>query len=113
MLLELGKAGSFVLSIVSLYPVAISAFFVQGSRLEERVLMALYRVAIAGCVCFGSGLVFTWPSRSNPEAGQPLLSTLPVRMFLWSVTGIAVLFAISWYLTCAGPGGRRLNRDCL
>jgi hypothetical protein len=113
MLLELGKAGSFFLSLLSLYPVLVSAFFVQGSRWEERLMLALGKVVVAGCVCLASGLVFTWPSRGNPEAGKAITSTLPVKVFLWAAPGMMVLFLVSWYLMCAGGCLVSSSRDCL
>jgi hypothetical protein len=97
-LLELSKTLSFFLSLLSLCPVMVSAFFVPGSHWQERLEMAAFRVAFSACVCFASGLLFTWPSRSNPDAGQPLMSTLPVRVFLWALVGLAILFAVSWYI---------------
>lgn len=98
MLLELLKPASFLFSILSLYPVMMNAFFVPGTRWEERLELALLRVGFAACVCFASGLIYTWDSPSAPEPHEPLLSTLPVRMFLWTIAGVALLFALSWYL---------------
>ena len=98
MLLELARPISFLLSILSLYPVLMSAFFVPGTRWEERLAMAFVHVLVAACVCFASGLLYRWPSQGNAEAGQPLLSTLPMRLFLWALAGMALLFALSWYL---------------
>jgi hypothetical protein len=103
MLLELGKALSFFLSLLSLYPIAISAFFVPGSRWQERLLLVLPKIAIAACICLSSGLLFSWPSRSNPEAGRSLASTLPVRLFCWALAAAALLFAASWYVVWALP----------
>jgi hypothetical protein len=100
MLLELSKALSFLASIMSLYWVAVNAFFASGIRWEERLTIALAKLAIAACVCFCSGLVFCWPSRSNPDADQALTSTMPVQLFLWALGFIIVLFAASWYFTC-------------
>jgi hypothetical protein len=97
MLLELARTLSFFLSILSLYPVLVSAFFVPGSRWQERLEMALLYIALAACVCFVSGLLFSWPSAENPD-GERLMSTLPVRLFLWAMAGMAILFAVSWYL---------------
>jgi hypothetical protein len=98
MLLELGRMLSFVLSILSLYPVMMSAFFEPGSRWNERLTVILLNIALAACVCFSSGLLFSWPARTNPDAGQPLMSTLPVRLFFWAMAAMAILFAVSWYL---------------
>jgi hypothetical protein len=110
MLLELLRPLSFFLSMLSLYPVMLSAFFVPGSRWEERLEMTLLRVAFAACVCFTSGLLYVRHSPATNEPSEPLLSTLPVRMFLWALVGIAVLFVLSWYLdTYYVPMARR---DC-
>ncbi len=97
MLLELGRALSFFFSMLSLYPVLMSAFFVPGSRWQERLEMALLYIALAACACFFSGLLFARPSLDNP-GGESLMSTLPVRLFLWTTAGMAILFALSWYL---------------
>jgi hypothetical protein len=97
MLLEIGRALSFLLSILSLFPVLRSAFFVPGSHWQERLAMSLLYIALAACVCLASGLLFAWPSPANPH-GQSLTSTLPVRMLLCALGGMAVLFAVSLYL---------------
>jgi hypothetical protein len=97
MLLELGRPLSFFLSMLSLYPVLASAFFAPGQRWEERLLPAFLYVVLAGCTCLISGLLFSRPSPANPQ-GEPLMSTLPMRMFLWTMVGMALLFALSWYL---------------
>ena len=94
MLLELSKALSFVMSILSLYALLVSAFFVPGSRWEERLVGSLLRIGLAGCVCFASGLLF----RSTEPGEPPVTSTLPVRLFLWALAGMALLFLLSWYL---------------
>ncbi len=96
MLLELARPLSFFLSILSLYPVMLSAFFEPGTRWEERLEMALVRVGVAACVCFGSGMLYAW--RPGAGAGEPLLSTLPVRLFFWEMGGTVVLFVVSWWL---------------
>lgn len=97
MLLEIGKVLSFILSLLSLYPIVLSAFFVPGTRWEERLALSLARIAMAGCICFASGLLFSWPPRADRQ-GEPLMRTLPVQMFLWTLAGVAVLFLLSWYL---------------
>ena len=101
-MLELGKAACFFLCILSLYETAIHAFFVPGARWEERMLLALFRLGWAAYVCVMSGLLFRIPLRSNPDRGQRLIATLPVRLFLWSSACIAVLFFSSWYLAVLG-----------
>jgi hypothetical protein len=97
MLLELSQLVSFLLSILSLYWVTISAFFVPGSRWQERLTVALLRLALSACICFFSGLLFSWPSRARRQR-PTLVSTLPVQLFFWALAGIAVLFFSSWYI---------------
>jgi hypothetical protein len=98
MALELGKALTFFLSLLSLFPVLLSAFFIPGTNWQQRLALSLIKAVIAGCICFASGLLFTWPSSSNPQSSQPLTSTLPVRLFLWALVSMAILFAASWFL---------------
>jgi len=98
MLLELARPLSFFLSMLSLYPVLASAFFVPGSRWEERLEMALLRAAMAACICFSSGLLYAWHTRTDPEAAEPFLATLPVRVFFWAIAGMAILFVLTWWL---------------
>lgn len=97
MLLEIGKALSFILSILSLYPIVLSAFFVPGIHWEDRLSLALVKIAMAGCICFASGLLFCRPPRAGCK-GEPLMRTLPVQIFMWTLAGVAVLFLLSWYL---------------
>lgn len=97
-MLELAKAISLLVSILSLYWVAISAFFVPGSQWHDRLWIAGLKLLAAAAICFYSGMIFSWPSRTNPTAFQRLTSTTPVRLFFWALAGIAVLFALSWYL---------------
>ena len=97
-LLEIGKALSFFMSILSLCALMASAFFVPGSRWEERLFGSLLRIALAGCVCFASGLIFQWAGRSVEHVDAPVMWTLPVKLYFWALTGMAVLFVLSWYL---------------
>ena len=99
MFLDLTKALSFFACIMVIYHAAINTFFVPGAKWEERLTLALLKLALAACVCFLSGMLFTWPTRTNPDRGLALTSTLPVRFFFWSAAGIAVLFCCSWYFT--------------
>jgi hypothetical protein len=97
-LLDLGKALSFILSILSLYAVLESAFFVPGSDWLERLNLSLLRIAIAACVCFASGILFALPRPNHAESDMPITSTLPVQMFFWAMAAVAILSAVSWYL---------------
>jgi hypothetical protein len=109
MLLDLSRTISFLLGILSLYWATLGAFFVPGSSFEERLTVALFRLGLAACICFSSGLLFSWPSRRGRY--QPLTSTLPVQLFFWALAAIAVLFLSSWYLATY-PCSFYLSRDC-
>ena len=98
MLVELGKVLSFLLSILSLCDLMMGAFFVPGTRWEDRLAASLIRIAFAGFVCFGSGCFFALTARAHGAAETSLVSTLPVRLFLCALAGMALLFALSWYL---------------
>jgi hypothetical protein len=111
MLLDLTRALSFFLSLLSLYWVTIGAFFVPGSSLEDRLILSLLRLALAACICFLSGLLFSWPTRERRRPHQPLMSTLPVQLFFWALAGIAVLFLSSWYLATY-PCSINISHDC-
>jgi cation transport ATPase len=97
-LLELGKALSFFLSILSLYALMASAFFAPGSRWDERLAESLLRIAVAACVCFASGLLFRQSTASAASNEPPVIQTLPVRLFFWALAGMTLLFLLSWYL---------------
>ena len=97
MLLEIGKAISFFLSLLSLYPVLFSAFFVPGAGWQARLLLSLDRLALSGCICFASGLLFSWPVAAA-RSRESLLSTLPVRLFFFAMAVMAMLFLVAWYL---------------
>ncbi len=96
MLLELGRLFSLLLSILSLDALLASAFFVPGSHWDDRLLNSLMRILLAACICFASGLLFQ--RHHGKEADSDILRTLPVRLFFWALTGMALLFALSWYL---------------
>jgi len=98
MLLDLGRAISLALSILSLYPVMLSAFFVPGTRWEDRLVLSMLRIATATCVCFASGFPFAIRPRAGLRTFGAVFSTLPVRIFFWSMLAMTVLFAVSWYL---------------
>jgi hypothetical protein len=98
MILEIVKTLSFFLSLLCLYPVVLGAFFEPGSRWEDRLVLTLARIGLAGCVCFLSGLLFAEPWRAGAKPGAHVLTTLPVRLYLWTIFGVGVLFVLSWYL---------------
>ena len=94
MLLEIGKAVSLLMSILSLCALLESAFLVPGAGWEERLAGSLLRIGLAACVCFASGLLF----RSAEPDPAPITRPLTVKLFFWALAGMAVLFVLSWYL---------------
>jgi hypothetical protein len=103
MLLDLTKAFSFFVSMLALYPVVEGAFFVPGSHWQDRLLLAAARMGLAGCLALVSGILFSkpWVNHDGPGhdgPGQRLMAALPVRIYLWTILGVAVLFLLSWYL---------------
>ncbi len=99
MILDLAKAISFFLCIVSLYHAAIHTFFLPGTHWRERLVFALARLAFAACICLLSGLLFLVPVRTNPDRDLTLSHTPPVRLYLWSLAAMGALFLLSWFLT--------------
>jgi hypothetical protein len=102
-MLELAKAATFFACILSLYWTAISAFFIPGLHWQDRLFLALARMALAAAICLLSGLIFRLPTRTNPDAHLPLTSTLPMQLFFWAAPILTLLFLASWYLTCGAP----------
>lgn len=98
MLLDLSKAAFFLFSMLSLFHAAVVAFFLTGVSWGERLITTLIYLAFAATICLFTGLLFAWPSQSNPDRGQPLIATLPMRLLLWSAVLIGVVFFSSWYL---------------
>jgi len=83
MLLDLGRATSLILSYISLYALLDSAFFVPATRWEDRLIASFSRIGFAACVCLASGILF----RESQVPEVPLMRTLPVRLFLWTLLG--------------------------
>ena len=103
MLLDLTKALSFFVSMFALYPVVAGAFFVPGSHWQDRLILAAARMGLAGCLALVSGILFARPWDYKDETGQDgagrrLFAALPVRIYLWTILGVAILFQLSWYL---------------
>lgn len=93
MLLDLSKVVSFLMSILSLCVLLDAAFFIPATRWEDRLVASLARIGFAGCVCLISGVLFHF---SQPRV--PLARTLPVRLFVWTLSGLSLLFVLGWYL---------------
>lgn len=97
-LLDLGKVVTFFLTLLALLEAMNSAFFIPGARWEVRLSACALRIGIAGCFSFASGILFAMSARAHGFAVPRLVSTFPVRLFFWTLMGMAVLFALSWYL---------------
>jgi hypothetical protein len=109
MFLDLSKALSFFMMIMSLYRLAIGAFFVPGSNWDERLSTTLVRVAVAAAVSLLSALLFSLPLKADSDVLRLLMSTLPARLFFWGLGTIAILFICSWYFDsypCSIAGAR-------
>jgi cation transport ATPase len=91
---DLAKAVAVILSILSIYGLLGSAFLAPGSPWQHRLLNSIEILAIAGCVCFASGLIFSLTDQPEP----PVTQTLPVQLFFWSLGGVVLLFLLSRYL---------------
>jgi hypothetical protein len=103
MFFEAARTLSFFVSMLALYPVIAGAFFVPGSHWQDRLILAAARMGLAGCLALVSGILFAkpWVNQDGPgedEAGRRLMAALPVRIYLWTVLGVAILFLLSWYL---------------
>ena len=112
-MLEVAKAISFLLTILSLYPVLLAAFFEPNTDWQQRMTSAALRLLIAACVAIISGLIFTWPAKSNPDAKTMLIQTLPLKVFLSAAGFITLLFFAGWYTRCgAAATSFHVRRDC-
>jgi hypothetical protein len=98
-MLPLVKFVALALSILSLCALMGHAFFVPGTAWEDRLIDGLGMMGLAAAICFASGLIFEIPNRKfDPEPTPSLIQTLPVRLFLWAVPVMAVVFVVSWFL---------------
>jgi hypothetical protein len=97
MIFEIARPLSFFVSMLALFPVVAGAFFVPGSHWEDRLIIAAARMGLAGCVALLSGILFARPWLYN-DGGRRLIAALPVRIYLWTILGVAVMFLLSWYL---------------
>jgi hypothetical protein len=98
MILDLSKAASFLLSILSLLHLAARAFFYPEPYWRDRLILALPSLALATAICLVAGLLFRWPARYNPDANQPLADTLPMRLYFWTIPTLALLFTLCCYI---------------
>ena len=57
MVLEIGKALSFVICILSLYSVLMRGFLEPGTTWQQRLVVGFSRLALAACVSIACGLL--------------------------------------------------------
>lgn len=97
-LIELAKPVTFILCILSLYALFITAFLVPSSDMHQKIYDSLGLLMLAAGASLVSGLIF---QRATPErypGSTRLTATLPVQLFCWSSSVMLVLFIVSWYL---------------
>jgi hypothetical protein len=98
-MLPIAKFLALTLSILSLCALLVHAFFIPGADWHDRLVDGLGMLGLAASVCFASGLIFEIPDRKfDPEPSPPLTHTLPVRLFFWAASLMAVIFVLSWFL---------------
>jgi len=96
---ELAKVAALILTILSIYALLVSAFFVPGSPWNQRLLTSIETLAMTGCVCFASGLLFQLTTQAvNGQKEPPVTRTLPVQLFFWSLGATVLMFLLSRYL---------------
>src|SRR5271167_1802080 len=89
---ELAKVAALTLTILSIYALLGSVFFVPGSSWQQRLLTSVETLAMTGCVCFASGLLFSITTLpANGKDGPPVTRTLPVQLFFWSLGGVVLM----------------------
>ena len=102
MVLELARPVALLCGILSLLGVFHAAFLDPTADVEQRLVGSLGPLLLAASIAFAGGLTFQarWRTGRNrrSEYVVPLIETFPMRIFFWSVAGMAVLFLISWYL---------------
>ena len=98
MLLELGRFGSLLLSILSFVALFHTAFLMPASSLEERIFACLEMLALTAAISWVSGWIFC---RWEREAGGhpcSISASFPMKIFWWGCGIMLLLFAGAWYL---------------
>jgi hypothetical protein len=98
MLLELGKFGSLLLSILCLIAVFHTAFLMPASGFEERIFASLEVFALAAGACLGSGWIFCRWDREVGIRNATVLTSFPMKVFWWASGTMLLLFIAAWYL---------------
>jgi hypothetical protein len=95
MLVEAVKPVALLLCLLSLCAVFSTAFLVPASGLEQRIWDSTILLSLAAGICVASGMLFR---EATEEGVEPVMHTLPVRVFCWAVCIMVVLFLASWWL---------------
>jgi len=101
MILDLAKPVALLLCILSLYAVFHAAFLTPGIDLDQKLYTSLIRLAIAASICIVSGLIFLESDRESGRGAThdpSIFKTLPIQLFCSALTGMVILFIVSWYL---------------
>jgi hypothetical protein len=97
-LLELGKFGSLLFCILSLYALFHTVFFLPFSGSHEWLVASFEMFGLAAAVCWASGWIFAEDDRRQSARNPSVTETLPMKIFGWVALAILILFLISWYL---------------
>jgi hypothetical protein len=97
MFLELAKSASLLASIVSLCALFHATFLGLETNLEERLWNILGMLIVATAISFLSGELFR-AKQSPTRTSDSLTATLPVKLFLWAIGIMLILFLVAWYL---------------
>lgn len=99
MLLDLGKSISFLVSILSLFPLLLAAFFVPGRSWVDRLPHAADKALLAAICCLVSGILFSLSEHHETALSvRDVMGTLPVRLYFFALGAMVLLFVGSWYL---------------
>ena len=110
MIRELAKAVALILSIVSIYALLGSAFFMPGIPWQQRLSASIETLVMAACVCFASGLLFTLTERpASSQLTPPVTRTLPVQLFFWSLGGTVLRYGYARSKSFVVSNGGGLN----
>jgi formate/nitrite transporter FocA (FNT family) len=95
MLQEAFRPIALLLCLLSLCAVFFTAFLVPATTWQQRSLDSVVLLSLAAGICLSSGMIFR---ESTPRGIEPVMHTLPVRLFCWATAVMVVLFVTSWYL---------------
>ena len=98
MILELARPVALLCCILSLLGVFRAAFLELSSDVEQRLAGSVGPLLLAVGIALISGLIFQARGCSRAGHSASLVETFPMKVFLWSIAGMLLLFLLSWYL---------------